>query len=81
MVGSGPYGKRHRVGGPMEDGDGVFEGGPKQPSMEYKSTHAGHSPSIVDVVIIVYLCGEVTMGRGIYGVCLRKFSFDRFGLN
>ena len=28
----------------MEDGDGVFEGGPEQPSVEYKSTRAGHSP-------------------------------------
>ena len=56
----------------MEDGDGVFDGGPKQPSMEYESTHAGHFPSIADVGF-VYLRGEVTMGCDIYGVCLRKF--------
>ena len=31
----------------MEDEDDIFEGGFKQPSMECKSTHAGHSPSIV----------------------------------
>ena len=41
----------------MEVGDGVFEGGPEQPDVGYKSTHAGHSPCAA-ISFLVCLFGD-----------------------
>ena len=46
----------------MEVGDGVFEGGPERPSVEYKSTHAGHSPCIA-ISFFVYLFGDIVLSK------------------